>query len=133
MSLSVFHLPILQYLTSHDQQRRSLKYADDLLNDHEWSDQMNVWAEDIKNYLDQKIKGSKDVSENPFLRVTIQPETIQQSFRQYQTLMGEFMSHYLYATLSSVIQQEYEHENEGIRHGQMTLQKVDRLPRTLAN
>jgi hypothetical protein len=133
MSIEI-SLPTLNYNKSS---RKEYKYADDLINEHNWSTDIRYWNQKINDYIDNRQRYAELQNDNKSLReVGIPEEEIRKTVDNFQTISFDILNDYFLKKIGDIIKKDYEHYEAGIR-APMNLYineaNIDKLPKEILN
>jgi hypothetical protein len=133
MSIEI-SLPILNYDKSS---RREYKYADDLINDHNWSKDIRYWDQKINDYIDTRQRYADIRNDNKSLReVGIPEEEIRKTVDNFQTISFDILNDYFLKKIGDIIKKDYEHYESGTRAPMniyINEANIDKLPKEILN
>jgi hypothetical protein len=100
-------LPKLSY-GNHETIRQEYKYADDLVNQHNWKNEMSEFSGRINEYIDQRDRFA-DVRSRNLREIGLPMGEARKSMDVFQTLSGDILNNYFFINIGKTIKGQYEH------------------------
>ena len=100
-------LPELGY-KNHGTIRNEYKYSDDIVNMHNWKNNMSDFSGKINKYIDERNKFA-DVRTNTLREIGLPMGEARETMDIFQTLSGDILNNYVFIKIGKTIKNQYEH------------------------
>jgi hypothetical protein len=101
-------LPALNY-GNHGDIRHEYKYADDIVNKHNWKNNLNNFSDTVNKYIDERDTFS-DISTKSLREIGIPISKASDTTMDiFQTLSGDILNNYVFINIGKIIKYQYEH------------------------
>ena len=129
-------LPKLSY-GQHENIRNDYKYADDLINESKWTENINTYKNEINLYIDERDRFAT-IRSKELRYVGLSPTDLRKTMDIFQTLSGDILNNFFYKKIGNIIEDQYEHydvkSGKSIPTYPSTSEiNVDKLPKEISN